>query len=104
MSTAEVETSRTEREMLRDALQILDPDSPEAAEDLEVFTQDVLRLTPEDEEGTEILQLDRNRLELAISALDIIDPVDDEAAELADGLAERLRHAHEGIEAGAPEI
>ena len=78
-----------ERVLLHDALAILSPDDPEASEQLEVLVQSMSGTTASSEDLE--MEFRNDQMELAIAALDVINPDDDEAQVLAETLAERFR-------------
>jgi hypothetical protein len=87
-----LELEEGEREVLHNALEILSPDSPDVSEVLEVMTQNVLDATIEP--GAVEMEFTLQEIELAISALEVIDPDDFEVQDLAANLEERFRMAH----------
>ena len=84
-----IELSENERVLLHDALVILSPDDPKASERLEILVQSVF--------GTVAISADLemeftdDQMKLAIAALDIINPDEDEAQILAEELVDRFR-------------
>lgn len=101
-NTTTMELEEGEREILFSALEVLSPDSPEATERLETFTQTVLDATLES--GALEMTFDSEQLEFAISALDVVSPEEFEMQDLADALCERMRAEHAGLTSETPEL
>jgi len=91
-----IELEEGERELLHDALDILSPDSTEASERLEILTQTMLDATLEP--GSVEMEFSVEDMELAIAALDVVQPDDFEMQDLAGEMAERFRSVHRDCE------
>lgn len=99
---ANLELNEDEREILRNGLEVLSPDTFEAQDALEVLTQRLLGVS--EEPGDIDLELDQTEMELSIAALEIVSPEDYDMQELADDLCDRFRVAYDSMEGGNLEL
>jgi len=95
-----IELEEGERDALHDALDILSPDNPDASEALEVLTQNVLDATIEP--GALEMSFSSEEVELAIAALEVVQPDDFEVQEMVSDMEERFREIYAEFEDMSP--
>lgn len=97
-----VELEEGERELLYNALEVLSPDSTAMSDRLEVLTQYILDST--NEPGAVELDFEQDDLEIAISALDIVQPDDIDNEEMAVRMADMFREIYDVVSGQSPDL
>lgn len=100
--TETIRTNEAERDVLNSALEILSPDTDEDIEVLELLTQRVMLSTHE----ADLVDIEMSgaEMELAIAALDVLDPDEFEARDTATELRDRIAVVYAEMEPDAPDL